>query len=379
MATLRGIRLPKWQELERYFKDPEILTAEILFLILTLSNIFVVFRLFVDVVPYPVFVTWWQLAQGLLMAWVLGETGKEFPKLAYFPRVQIDKRVMKKLVVPTIVNMLMLVLANVLIYKTSCVATIPVVVSFAIVLHHVTRFIGCGEEYMPMRWQSVGILFGAFLLGCTDSKTVGSHILPWALLYAVFSAAFRAAFLQKVMHEVEGKGNLLHNHQHLISVILLPILLVLCGELSVFTTMPMNFTSLYTWQTWGCLFTVGILPFLKNIVSNRLIRRTGQGPWRVLEVVSIFLVFIFGLTFGSPGWQGWISTAMVIAGRALGACDVLVNAAEADEGRDLRGGSAAADCEAISAHEIEDGTENKSYLQPIEEDSGEVSSQTGTC
>lgn len=371
MATLSDVRLPTWQELQRYLRDPEILTSEILFLILTLSNIFVVYRLFLDVVPFPVFVTWWQLAQGLLMAWCLGEVGHEYPKFAYFPRVQIDKRILRRLFVPTIVNAIMLVLANVLLYRVQCVATLPVVVAFAVVLHHVTRFVGCGEEYMPMRWQAIGLLLAAFLLGATDPKTVGSDVLPWALLYAIFSAAFRAAFLQKVMHEVEGKGNLLHNHQHLISVVLLPFVMAICGEGSVFTAMPMSFGALYTWQTWGCLFTVGALPFLKNIVSNRLIRRTGQGPWRCLEVVSIVLVFVIGVTFGSPGWQGYVAILLVIAGRTLGACDVLLNAAEAEQS-EMRGGGAAHTAPDAESGEAEHGSESKQYLQSIEEDSSEA-------
>lgn len=222
-----------------------------------------------------------------------------------------------------------------------------------------------------MRWQAVGLLFTAFLLGITDSKTVGSDVLPWALLYAIFSAAFRAAFLQKVMHEVEGKGNLLHNHQHLISVVILPVLMIICGEGSVLSSMPMNFESLYTWQTWGCLFTVGALPFLKNIVSNRLIRRTGQGPWRFLEVLSIFFVFIIGVSFGTPGWQGYIAIMLVIAGRALGACDVLVNAAEAEQ-NEMSGGNPARPVDAEGG-ELERGAGSKQYLHSIEEDSGEVS------
>lgn len=370
MATLRDIRVPSWQELQRYLRDPEILTSEILFLILTLSNIFVVYRLFLDVVPFPVFVTWFQLAQGLFMAWCLGEIGHEYPKFAYFPRIEIDKKILRKLLVPTIVNSLMLVLANVLLYRINCIASLPVVVSFAVVLHHVTRFVGCGEEYMPMRWQAVGLLFVAFLLGTTDQKTVGSEVLPWALLYAIFSAAFRAAFLQKVMHEVEGKGNLLHNHQHLISISLLPILMLFCGEASIFSAMPMNFSSLYTWQTWGCLFTVGALPFLKNIVSNRLIRRTGQGPWRFLEVVSIVLVFLIGISFGSPGWQGYVAILLVVMGRTLGACDVLINAAEAERQNEMRGGGAAAP--AHGEGELEHGEGSKQHLQSIEEDSSEA-------
>ncbi|EPR63393.1 GAP40 protein [Toxoplasma gondii TgCatPRC2] len=372
MSTLQDIRLPTWQQIRRFVQDPEIVTAEVLFLILTLSNVFVMYRLFLDVVPYPVFVTWWQLAQGLFMAWCLGETGKEFPKFAYFPRVEFDKKLLKKLVVPSIVNAFMLVLANVVLYRTNCVATLPVTVSFAVVLHHVTRFIGCGEEYMPMRWQAVGLLMLAFVLGCTDSMTVGAQVLPWAVLYSIFSAAFRAAYLQKVMHEVDGRGNLLYNHQHIIGVALLPILCLVCGESRVITSMPMNFTLLHTWQVWGCLVTVGALPFLKNIVSNRLIRRTGQAPWRFLEIVSIALVFLIGLGFGVPGWQGFICILLVLAGRTFCAYDVIMNAADVEAARETRGGSRAPQ-ELGDANELETGSQSsqKPFLQAIQEDGGE--------
>eukprot|EP00920_Eleutheroschizon_duboscqi_P011582 GHVT01027790.1.p1 GENE.GHVT01027790.1~~GHVT01027790.1.p1 ORF type:complete len:145 (+),score=17.55 GHVT01027790.1:299-733(+) len=63
-----------------------------------------------------------------------------------------------------------------------------------------------------------------------------------------------------------------------------------------------------------------------------LVSRTGQGPWRFLEVISIVLVFVFGCaSFGVPGWQGWVATLMVVGGRYAGARDVLVNAALAEE------------------------------------------------
>lgn len=374
MATLQDIRLPTWPEMKRYLTDPELVTAETLFLILTLSNVFVMYRLFLDVVPFPVFVTWWQLAQGLFMAWCLGETGKEFPKFAYFPQVELDRRLLKKLVVPAIVNSVMLVLANVVLYRTPCIATLPVIVSFAVVLHHVTRFVGCGEEYMPMRWQAMGMLLIGFVLGCTDSKTISPQVLPWAILYAIFSAAFRAAYLQKVMHEVDGRGNLLYNHQHIIGVALLPLLWIVCGEWKVLSTLPMNFGSLHTWQVWGCLVTVGALPFVKNIVSNRLIRRTGQGPWRFLEIVSIVLVFLIGLSFGVPGWQGFICILLVLAGRTFCAFDVITNAAEVEAAREARSGNRQRN-RAPDAAELEGGSQSsqKPFLHAIEEDGGEVS------
>ncbi|CRH00508.1 glideosome-associated protein 40, putative [Plasmodium relictum] len=322
------LSLPEWSDVERYFKDPELITAEILFVALTLCNVFVMYRLFLDVIPFPIFVTWWQLAQGLLVAYVCGELGREFPKLAYFPKVEINENMLKVLFIPSIFYCLMLVLSNYLLYKTPCIASYPVLVSFTVVFHHLTRFVGCGEEYMPLRWQSIFFLLAAFVIGCFDSKTTGNGVILWALLYALSSAIFRAGFMQKIMHLVDGRGNTLHNNQHLLGVLILPILIILSGEWTVFQYMPYDITSLHTWQMWGCLITVGTMPFIKNVISNRLVRRTGQGPWRLLEILSIVLVFLIGMTFNTPTYKGYIAILCVIIGRSIGAFDVLLNASD---------------------------------------------------
>lgn len=362
-----AIRLPKWEEVERYFKDPEILTSEILFLFLSLCNVFVMFRLFSDVMPYPIFVTWWQLTQGLGMAYILGFLGKEYPKFAYFPVVEINKNLLKKLFLQTLVYIGMVVLANVVLSKIICVSTFPVVVCFTVVLHHATRFIGCGEEYMALRWYSILLIFLAFVLGCTDSRTISMYVLPFTLLYACFSAAFRGCYLQKIMHIVEGKGNLLHNHQHMIGVCILPLLWIIAGEHRIFTTLPYNFSSIHAWQTWGCLITVGTLPFLKNIISNRLIRRTGQAPWRVLEILSIFLVFVIGLSSCNPGWQGWIATLLLMAGRSVGMYDVLLNTQDAQEGGGNRKSPESMRQRSEDMQSM-DGGSQKPFLSAIDED-----------
>lgn len=321
--------MPKWREIERYFNDPEILTVEILFLFLTLCNVFVMYKLFVDVIPYPIFVTWFQLLQGLCMATILGELGKEYPKFAYFPKVEINNDLLKKLFFQTLVYTGMLVLLNIVLSKMNCIATFPIAICFTVVLHHITRFIGCGEEYLTLRWISMLLIFISFVMGCTDEYIISVNVLPYALLYACFSAAFRGCYLQKIMHIVEGKGNMLHNHQHVIAVCTLPILWIICGEWRFFMSMPYNFFYMRTWQMWGCLFTVGFLPFLKNIISNRLIRKTGQPAWRILEIISIFLVFIVGMITSNItctlSFKVCVAMLLLLCGRGINMIDVIVN------------------------------------------------------
>lgn len=312
------------EQLDKFLKDPEIVTLEILFVALTLCNIFVLYRILLNVCPFPVVVTWAQLLVGFLFAFVLGEASREFPRCAFFPPFSVDIKLYEGLALPTLVYLGMITMANVLLHVTPSIATFPVVVSFAVALHHASRFIGCGQIYMPIRWLALAIMVFGFFIAIFDRTAMGYKVLPLALLYAVFSSVFRAWCLEKAMHVVEGRGNMLHNHQVMMGLLLLPFLAVFVGEWRVFTWMPTDPRRLFTWQAWGCLVTAGTIPFIKNIVANRMIRRTGQAPWRFLEIASMVLVFLVGWrVFDMVSLIGTLASLLVVSGRVLGMLDAL--------------------------------------------------------
>ncbi|KAK2198243.1 hypothetical protein BdWA1_001252 [Babesia duncani] len=316
----------RWENLKPYCTDPSLLTVEALFVILTLCNVYVLHALFTVVIPAPIFVTWWQLTQGLLTAWTLGDFGVHFPKLAYFPPVVIEWDMLRTLALPTVAYVAMLCSSNMLLSKTPTTAAFPILASGAVAAHHAARFIACGEEYLPMRWKSIGFLLLAFLLGATDPKVAPANVLTISFMYAFLAAVFRAGFMEQALHIVGGRGNALHNHQHLLACIGLPIVWIFSGELgTLINTLPFDITSTRTWHVWGCFFTVGALPFIKNVISNRLIRQTGQAPWRCLELISVALLFVIGSMQQTPSWQAILATLFVLFGRLLGAFDVIRN------------------------------------------------------
>ncbi|CDR95168.1 GDP-fucose transporter 1 [Babesia bigemina] len=315
-----------WEQVKPYFTNPSLITVEALFILLTLCNVYVVHTLFVTVLPAPVFITWWQLTQGLLSAYILGDFGQMYPKMAYFPSVKIELGLLKTLVLPTIAYVAMLCSTNIMLCKAPSTAAFPILASGAVAAHHAARFIACGEEYMPMRWKAIGFLVLAFVLGATDKHIAPGNIMTVALLYAFLAAVFRAGFMERALHIVGGRGNALHNHQHLIGAMILPVVWIVNGELKVLIRdLPWDITAAKTWQVWGCFVAVGALPFVKNVVSNRLIRQTGQAPWRMLELIAVALLFIIGSCKQAPSWQVVLATIFVIIGRFLGAVDVIRN------------------------------------------------------
>ncbi|AFZ81130.1 hypothetical protein BEWA_005380 [Theileria equi strain WA] len=326
----------RWEDIKPFCTDPSLLTLEALFILLTLCNVYVVHTLFVTVLPAPLFITWWQLTQGLWTAWVLGDFGAAFPKLAYFPPIAIEYRLLRDLFLPTISYVSMLSSANVLLSKAPTTAAFPILAAGAVAAHHAARFVACGEEYMPMRWKAIGFLLLAFVLGSTDPKIAPGSVITAACVYAFLAAIFRAGCMERALHIVNGKGNSLHNHQHLLGSILLPIAIIFGGEIKVLTeSLPFDLINPRTWQVWGCFFTVGALPFVKNVVSNRLIRQTGQAPWRCLELISVALLFVIGSVQQSPSWQAILATCFVLVGRLLGAFDVIKNLQSDDDPIDL--------------------------------------------
>lgn len=320
------LRKPRFTEeqIAKYVKDPEVVTLECLFVVLTLIHLFALQKIVLDICPYPITVTWFQLLTSLLLTYVLGEASREFPRCAFFPPISIDFRLYKALAVPTLLYLGMLVMTNVLLFVLPTLSLFPVVMSLAVALHHVSRFLGCGQIYFPIRWLSLGIMLIGFLVAAVDPRSMGIRVVPFALLFALCSAIFRAWCLEKALHVCEGRGNTLHHYNIVLGVIVLPFLALAFGESTLFQTMPTNFRRFFTWQAWGCLITAGALPWVKNIVANRMVRRTGQAPWRVLELFCMVVVFIMAnLTdhFVSP--FGILAFLLVFAGRVMGAFDAL--------------------------------------------------------
>lgn len=312
------------EQWNKFLKDPEVVTLEILFVLLTIFNVIVLYRILLDVCPFPIAITWFQLLMGFFFAAILGGVSSESPRCAYFPPFSLDLKLCRDLALPTLVYLGMITLANVLLKTIPSVASFPVAVSLAVFLHHVSRFFGCGQIYLPVRWISLAIMLTGFFIGLFDPVTIGLAAFPIALSYALCSSIFRAWCLEKAMHVVEGRGNTLHNHQVVMGLTLLPPVSFIAGEFEIFSWMPTNLTKFFTWQSWGVLVVAGTIPFIKNLIANRMIRRTGQAPWRILEAISMILVFGVGAAvWDSISIASVIAFILVFTGRVLGSLDVL--------------------------------------------------------
>jgi len=177
---------------------------------------------------------------------------------------------------------------------------------------------------MPIRWIAISLMVLAFILVASDKKSGGPIMAQYGFAFAAFSSAYRGCFLEKAMHVVQGNGNILHNNQNAIGIFFLPFVSLAFQEHKfIYGSVPRKMNDLYTYQYWGCLVMAGVFPFLKNIIANRLIRRTGQGPWRFLELLSILSICLIGSCIDRTTIVGTIACFFMISGRLLGSLDAL--------------------------------------------------------
>ncbi|EZG45078.1 putative transmembrane protein [Gregarina niphandrodes] len=307
-----------------YLEDPNILGLESLFGLLSIVNVIVLHYLMAVVIPYPLVVTWIQLALGLLYTHVLGEFGVEYKDFNHFPPTRIFKEKLSELLIPSLAYLSMICSANMLLARVPSVAMYPVVASFAIVAHHAARFFGCGQIYRPSRWVALGVILLGYFISAFDYFAVGGDVILLSLFFGLSTALYRAAFLERSLHITRGLSSELYVHQAVIGIVLLPVVIILSRERRFFTYMPTDFSRAWTWLMWGCLSTAASLPLLKNIVSNRLIRFSGQPPWRFLELFAIILVFVLGWAiFDRINGLSILAFGLVFVGRTLNTIDAL--------------------------------------------------------
>ncbi|KAJ1609709.1 putative transmembrane domain-containing protein [Cryptosporidium canis] len=303
--------------LREKYENSAILSLSSLFIFVTLCNMFIMYRLLLDVIPYPIGVTFSQLLVGMMLAYVLGGCDLKKVKDETLNRFT-------EYVVPVGVYLLMFTIANILLKSTPVIAVYPCILALAVVLHHIFRYLFCDQRNL-LSFKTVLITALSYIVACFDTNLVPPTLLGLSILYAISSAIFRAVCLEKALHVTDRDANKLYNVQ------------VFCGVFALFFATiifePEFFLSVQSKSlseillSIGCLVTVGTIPFVKNIIANKLVTIGQQAPWRFSEIVSVALFFVFGIIFFECDITItiMISFILVITGRTMSMVDIINN------------------------------------------------------
>ncbi|OII74945.1 hypothetical protein cand_004880 [Cryptosporidium andersoni] len=309
-GTLVGI-------LREKYENSAIVTLSSLFVFVTLCNMFIMYRLLLDVIPFPIGVTFSQLLVGMMLAYVLG--GFDFNRVK---EETLSKA--SEYAGPVGIYLLMFTIANILLKSTPVIAVYPCILALAVVLHHIFRYLFCDQRNL-LSFKTVVVTALSYIVVCMDTNLVPPTLLGLSILYAISSAIFRAVCLEKALHITDRDANKLYNVQ------------VFCGVFALFIATiifePEFFLSaqsksiLEIFLSLGCLVTVGTIPFVKNVIANKLVTLGQQAPWRFSEIVSVALFFVFGGFFFECDVTviTVVSFLLVITGRTMSMIDIINN------------------------------------------------------
>ncbi|PHJ16670.1 plasma membrane-type ca(2+)-atpase a1 pmcaa1, partial [Cystoisospora suis] len=404
---------------ENWLKSLGVYTADhpllvFLLLSLTLSQIFLNY-FFLQYFPVPILLTWFQVTQSLISAYILGEFGHAFHSYRYFPRLKRPRlRLLLRYLPYSLSYLFFSICTNLLIAKLSSPIYIPITSALSVGLHQVLSLLGCSYNSLSspfvdvsyLKWISTAFLLLPSFLYCA----VFSGVFSYTLLSTAATILFRAILLPKALHLVNeelrerdagissssppprplaireggeesqrrcdgreeeeqgdpekrrreqeederrkklldgrnrskrvargggGGGGAILNFYHNLTGFLVLLFPAWCfDEFSAFSpfllTPPSSFlpdsspplssssfpSSLLLflssflcdkryWYLIGCCICVGFLSFLKNVIGNRLMLDGGASRWKSLEVISLFLLFLFSffLCFSSPSFS----------------------------------------------------------------------------
>lgn len=303
--------------LREKYENSAILSLSSLFIFITLCNMFIMYRLLLDVIPYPIGVTFSQLLVGMMLAYVLG--GCDLKKVK-------DETLSRfgEYFVPVGVYLLMFTIANILLKSTPVIAVYPCILALAVVLHHIFRYLFCDQRNL-LSFKTVMITALSYIVACFDTNLVPPTLLGLSILYAISSAIFRAVCLEKALHVTNRDANKLYNVQVFCGVFALFFATIIFEPEFFLSVQSKSFSEILL--SIGCLVTVGTIPFVKNIIANKLVTIGQQAPWRFSEIISVALFFVFGIIFFECDITATtiISFIFVITGRTMSMVDIINN------------------------------------------------------
>uniref|UniRef100_A0A1D1XC87 GDP-fucose transporter 1 n=1 Tax=Anthurium amnicola TaxID=1678845 RepID=A0A1D1XC87_9ARAE len=219
--------------------------------------------------PYPLFVTWFQLAIALLILLVWGGLGTRFKAFSLIPPHELDLTIARKVMPLSFIYVLMLAFNNLCLQYVE-VTFYQVARSLTIVFNIIFTYTLLGAKTSVSALCACAIVFAGFVIG-----SYGELNFTWeGVIYGVASSAFVALYGIYVKKTLVVVGNnqwrLLHYNTTLSIAFLFP-LVVLAGELQDM------FANVYFFDEplfWALMVLTGITGFVINIAIFLQIKYT---------------------------------------------------------------------------------------------------------
>ncbi|KAI9029361.1 triose-phosphate transporter family-domain-containing protein [Hyaloraphidium curvatum] len=219
--------------------------------------------------PYPLFVTWYQLAVALLLLLVWGHLGKSYTALSLVPPFEFNLDIARRVAPLTFIYVMMLALNNLCLQYVE-VTFYQVARSLTIIFNIILTYTILGTTTSSQAIAACAVVFAGFIIG-----SAGEINFSWAgIFFGVGSSLFVALYgiyVKKTLAVVDNNQWRLLHYNTALSIFFLAPLVFLAGEV---TDILRNVNFLGSMTFWSVMTVTGVTGFLINISTFLQIKYT---------------------------------------------------------------------------------------------------------
>ncbi|CEM39086.1 unnamed protein product [Vitrella brassicaformis CCMP3155] len=260
----------------------------------SLCIVFLNYTIFTDTLPYPVFVSWFQQAMGLVVFVAIGWIGQFVPSLAFWKPYSFKWHLAVRVLPLTVVFVAMIGFSNTCL-KHVQVSTYQVARSLTIVFNIVLSYVILGQRSSLMTIVACLVVVSGFIVGSLDPSTLSLMGILTGSMASFFQAIYMVQ-IKNVLRHVDGDQNVLMSYNLTLSAVLFVPVIFIAQEEKFYEALPFELT----WDAanvWGSLCASGILSVLIAIASYLCVKHTSPLTFNVVGYAKACLQSIGGIIF----------------------------------------------------------------------------------
>jgi len=246
----------------------------------------------------PLFLTWTQIVVAVLACLIIHVIKPNFASLDFFPFFEFDFKIALQ-VMPLTFMFLGMIIFNNLCLKYVEVSFYQVARSLSIVCNIIFSYTMLGQTTSRNAILSCVVVILGFWLGCSGEVNISFFGVFFGVISSVFVALY-SIYIKKVLPAVGGNTWKLLIYNNMNSMIAMPILIILAGEVDEIG----DSGQLFRRDFWVMTLIVGVFGFLINISTFLQVKYTSPLTHNVSGTAKACVQTLIGLWI----WQNPVTS-----------------------------------------------------------------------
>lgn len=273
-----------------------IIFAILIYIFVSITIVFLNYKIFSEIIKLPIFVSWFQQLVGLAIFHLLKINKNQLSfGLDEFSNYNSFEWETGKYMIPLVLSFVGMVSLSNTCLKHVLVSTYQVARSTTIIFNLILSYIILKQKSSIMTIISCIIVMIGFIIGAFDSSTLNLNGVIYGVLSSILQS-FYSVLIKKQLHLVNNNQiQLLYYQLYLSSVMFIPIL-VITGEIRyLYTLFNFNQGIMRNCFILTCLLISGILSILINFSTFQLIKKTNSITFNIIALLKSCIQSIGGV------------------------------------------------------------------------------------